>query len=78
MTQDEIIMMAKESSIWECYPDSWSLGKFAKLVAEASASKEREACALIVEANADACRSDGVAQMCLYSNAQAIRNRGEQ
>jgi wobble nucleotide-excising tRNase len=38
---------------------------------------EREACALIVEANADACRSDGVAQMCLYSNAQAIRARGE-
>jgi hypothetical protein len=41
------------------------------------ADKEREACALIVEANADACTSDGVAQMCLYSNAQAIRARGD-
>ena len=38
---------------------------------------EREACAKIVESNADACRSDGVAQMYLYSNAAAIRARGE-
>jgi len=47
--------------------------KFAKLVAQ----HEREACANIVELNADACRSDGVAQMILYSNAAAIRARGQ-
>jgi hypothetical protein len=41
------------------------------------AYKEREACAKVVESNADACRSDGVAQMYLYSNATAIRARGE-
>jgi len=40
--------------------------------------KEREECAKIVELNADACRSDGVAQMILYSNAAAIRTRGEE
>jgi hypothetical protein len=69
MTQDEIIEMAIDvyGSVHE---DDI---KFAKLVAAA----ERDACALIVEANADACRSDGVAQMYLYSNAQAIRNRGK-
>jgi len=47
--------------------------KFAKLVAQ----HEREACAKIVELNANACRSDNVAQMILYSNAVAIRARGE-
>ena len=37
---------------------------------------EREACARIVEANADACSTDSLAQMYLYSNATAIRARG--
>jgi hypothetical protein len=50
---------------------SWTL--MCKKMVEA----EREACAKIVESNADACRADGVAQMYLYSNAQAIRARGE-
>jgi len=49
------------------------LYEFAKLVAQ----HEREACAKIVELNADACRSDGVAQMILKSNAAAIRARGK-
>jgi len=49
------------------------LERFAKLVAEA----EREACAKIVEANADACSTDSLAQMYLYSNATAIRARGQ-
>jgi hypothetical protein len=73
MTQ-EIIDMAKQAgfSEWAVQtPDD--LIAFAKLVA----AKEREACAKIVESNADACRSDGFAQMYLYSNATAIRARGE-
>lgn len=44
---------------------AWSNGEYV----------EREACAKLVESNADACRSDGVAQMYLYSNAAAIRER---
>jgi hypothetical protein len=79
MTQDEIIEMANQAelcqSIWidDGSPEIASLVAFAKLVA----AKEREACAKIVELNADVCRSDGVAQMYLYSNATAIRARGE-
>jgi CHASE3 domain sensor protein len=38
---------------------------------------EREACAKIVESNADACMPDSLAQMYLYSNATAIRARGQ-
>jgi|GEM_PF-3171830 len=37
---------------------------------------EREACAKIVEENADKCGVDTVAWMLLASNAQAIRARG--
>jgi hypothetical protein len=42
MTQDEIIEMAKQSGIWESYPDSWSLEKFAKLVADKTRQELRE------------------------------------
>ena len=68
MNQDEIIEMAKESGIWDSYPDSWSLEKFAKLVA----AKEREACAEICENYADydkEIRND--------YHAHLIRARGE-
>jgi hypothetical protein len=78
MTQDEIIEMAQkcrligsDPRLYGIYMDA--LLSFAKLVAEA----EREACAKIVEANADACSTDSLAQMYLYSNATAIRARGQ-
>ena len=85
MTDGEIIEMAREAG-WEMddslvlepeivwYICQGQLQTFAKLVAQ----HEREACANIVELNADACRSDGVAQMILKSNAEAIRARGEE
>ena len=82
MTQDEIIEMAKQAgsskliskdSVEHALTSTAKIEAFAKLIA----AKEREACALIVESNADACRSDGVAQMYLYSNATAIRAKGE-
>jgi arginyl-tRNA synthetase len=38
---------------------------------------EREACAMIVEENANRCGVDTVAWMLLASNAQAIRARGQ-
>jgi len=55
----------------------WSKSGFDAEIRKA-VEAEREACALIVELNADACRSDGVAQMYLYSNATAIRARGQE
>jgi hypothetical protein len=75
MTND-ILKMAQDAGFSELdgivMGGKSDLEAFAKLVA----AKEREACAKLVELNADACRSDGVAQMCLYSNAAAIRARG--
>jgi hypothetical protein len=38
---------------------------------------EREACAKLVDDNAKACTNNSMAQMVLYSNATAIRARGE-
>ena len=80
MTDEQIIELAKQLGFkrmridhdyYVCF--SKEIVEFAKLVAQ----HEREACANIVELNADACRSDGVAQMILYSNAAAIRARGQ-
>ena len=80
MTQGEIIQMARQAGFerlgqtaedWVCFKEE--IVEFAKLVAE----HERNECAKIVELNADACRSDGVAQMILKSNAAAIRARGQ-
>ena len=70
MNREDIIRMAQETGVTaERVRD---LERFAKLVAQ----HEREACARIVEANADACSTDSLAQMYLYSNATAIRARG--
>jgi len=80
MTEQEIIELAKQLGFermridhdyYVCF--SKEIVEFAKLVAQ----HEREACAKIVELNANACRSDNVAQIILYSNAVAIRARGE-
>ena len=79
MNREEAIKLANDmafmASIWvdDEGNEINDLVKFAQLVA----AKEREACAKLVEANADACVTHGVAQMCLYSNASAIRARGE-
>jgi len=74
MTDVKIIEWAKKCGWDNPATNMAPLYEFAKLVAQ----HEREACAKIVELNADACRSDGVAQMILYSNAAAIRARGEE
>ena len=47
------------------------------LMCEKMVAFEREACAKIVEENANRCGVDTVAWMLLASNAQAIRARGE-
>lgn len=73
MTNDEIINLAIENTIHGLKFNEEGLLRFAKLVASA----EREKCAKIVELNADACMPDSLAQMYLYSNATAIRARGQ-
>ena len=85
MTQDEIIVWAKEFGLqvkppsWG-YSDTYTIGNiyvehfvaFAKLVAE----KEREACAKILDANAMACNTP-IMRSLLQANATAIRSRGQ-
>ncbi len=78
MTQDEIIEMARQAGVRDDehifeFSQYKYLENFAKLVAE----KEREACANIVEENANKCGVDTVAWMLLASNAEAIRARGQ-
>lgn len=73
MNNDDIILLAIQHTINGLKFNEDGLLRFAKLVAE----HEREACAKIVEANADACSTDSLAQMYLYSNATAIRARGQ-
>ncbi len=81
MTLKELERMAQETAAFGVHPSgeyiysfyTEQLQAFAKLVAQ----HEREACAKIVEANADACSTDSLAQMYLYSNANAIRARGQ-
>lgn len=68
MNREKLIAWAREADL-PGYPDE--LERFAALVAAA----EREACAQIVDANAERC---GIAvRMILKSNAAAIRARGE-
>jgi hypothetical protein len=75
MTQNEITKIAKEVGFSDEETDKCQLmfERFAHLVIQ----QEREACAKIVESNADACMPDSLAQMYLYSNATAIRARGQ-
>ena len=78
MTQDEINRMVEQAGFHGVLSigvvmDSKQLETFAKLVAE----REREACANIVEENANKCGVDTVAWMLLASNAEAIRARGQ-
>jgi len=76
MTKEEILELAKEYDLIAGEHGITLMGivNFAKLIA----NYEREACAKIVEANADACSTDSLAQMYLYSNATAIRARGQE
>jgi hypothetical protein len=72
MTQEEInILWQKAMQEAVEAGEMYTRYRFAKLIAE----KEREACAKIVEENANRCGVDTVAWMLLASNAQAIRAR---
>jgi len=65
MTQDEIIEMAIQGHASTRDVIRWAM------------NQEREACANIVEENANKCGVDTVAWMLLASNAEAIRTRGQ-
>ena len=83
MTQDEIIDMARQAGIIAIHTEGdghWyqqfiALEAFAKLVAEAAASKEREACAKVC----DELDSNSYPYVVVFPNkcAEAIRARGE-
>lgn len=79
MERDEIIRMAQECGLIGMRPHldgiyQKSLEEFAALVA----AREREACAKLVDDNADWCDEDGIIKLTLRSNANAIRARGNE
>lgn len=80
MNRDEILRMARDSGM-----ELYGLGKnrekfiyhldaFADLIAAA----EREACAAILDVNAEQCTHGGMVLDVLLSNAAAIRARGQE
>jgi len=78
MTDEQIIEMARQSGLHVATDVNWMpvIGlAYAKKLVEVAAQHEREACAKIVELDADACQSGGVAQIILKSNAAKIRAR---
>lgn len=86
MTKDEIMKMALEAGLgdvfgsWcqECGCNDEMLLRFAELVVDLATSEEREACADILDRNADRCDPYSIAFDVLDSNAKAIRARGQQ
>jgi len=74
MTREEIIEMVEEAGPIVRTPfDVWCR-RFAALVAAA----EREACASILDRNAEVCGTNSAMRDVLAGNALAIRARGEQ
>ena len=70
MTNEDILKLAQDAGIVVIGEAVWRL-------CELVAAAEREACAEIVERNADACVQGSIAEMVLRSNAAAIRARGQ-
>jgi hypothetical protein len=75
MNREEIIKIARQSGVLSGY-ESELFQRFANLVAAA----EREACAQIVERNAEVCKdnSNWMLHDVLAGNALAIRARGRE
>jgi hypothetical protein len=75
MNREDLIRMAREAGIIQVVSCDLSLGSFALLERFAAlvAAAEREACAELVQANANACDPGSVIQVYLASNAAAIR-----
>lgn len=77
MRRDEIIHMALESGgrMYSSDEIDFFLPDLEKFVAIITAA-EREACAKIVESNAQVCTNNSMMRDVLQSNAVAIRSRG--
>lgn len=73
MNREEIIKIARQSGVLSGY-ESELFQRFAKLVAAA----EREACAEILERNAEVCKDNSMLHDVLAGNALAIRARGKE
>lgn len=73
MTKDEIMKMARDAGAPDPMVFIGAYERFAALVASA----EREACADILDRNADRCDPYSVAFDVLDSNAKAIRARSQ-
>ncbi|MCF8156326.1 MAG: hypothetical protein K9K35_10010 [Rhodoferax sp.] len=74
MTKNDLLALARGVNLHPT-PDSYleaSVIEFARAVA----AKEREACALLVDANAAACQDGMLLKALLESQAAAIRARG--
>lgn len=76
MNREEIIRMAREAGYGLSLSDMHApaLERFAALVAAA----EREACAEILERNAEVCKDNSMLADVLTGNALAIRARGKE
>ena len=88
MTRDEVIRLAREAGfdvvvfngveeVMEgdrYYIQTYLVERFAALVA----ARERDACAQILDRNADACRNNSMLEDVLRSNASAIRARSKE
>lgn len=70
MKRTDIIRMAQEAGIVVTGEAVWRL-------CELVAAAEREACAAILEANADLCQNNSMLHDILMGNAAAIRARGQ-
>ena len=77
MTNEELMQMMTDMGLHEGGMENWVVDNAWLRVANAVEEREREACALIVEENANKCGVDTVAWMLLASNAEAIRARGQ-
>jgi len=81
MNRETIIQMAREAGLAEVTDTAESLpADYVEALAKLCAlvvAKEREECAALVQANADACDTYSTARRILESNAAAIRARGE-
>lgn len=86
MDRSEVIRLAREAdsgfeggpdedgTLGDCLVGLDAVERFAALVA----AREREACAQILDHNADACRNNSMLEDVLRSNAAAIRARGKE
>lgn len=76
MTHEDILLLARQAGFSPDAAKSNKLAKFAALTYAAGAAAEREACALIMDRNAEVCNTSSMLSDVLHGAAAAIRARG--